>query len=61
MDYSTHHSFDNPPHIFDVEQDVIERNGIVTLRVIYIRSGQYDQAVHTGDCIGFDAALVKGP
>ena len=61
LDSSTHHSFNNPPHIFDVEQDVIERNGIVTLSVIYIRSGQHDQSVHTGGCIGFDGALVKGP
>jgi hypothetical protein len=61
LDSSTHHSFNNPPHIFDVEQDVIERNGMVALSVICIRSGQYDQPVHTRDCIGFDGALVKGP
>ncbi len=61
LDSSTHHSFNNPPHIFDVEQDVIERHGIVTLSVIYIRSGQHDQSVHTGGCIGFDGVLVNCP
>jgi len=34
---------------------------MVTLSVICIRSGQYNQPVHTGGWLGFDGALVKGP